>query len=246
MRSGLLVVELALEPWGAPHAALLNQLPAEEQRRIERCRHDADRYRSLAAALLPRLVIAHQIKQTLARIRFERSQSGKPFYPSDPGFHFNLSHSGSIVALAVGATPVGVDVEQTRISRDSEAIAKRFFTADEQHWLASFNDAERERRFVALWSRKESLLKASGEGVAGGLNSFSAIPREDSELAVDYRGRLWFLRSYPTLPGYALALCSGSPGFPLPIRAQVRAAQFIDELKPAVAALVSEKAEMLD
>lgn len=102
---------------------------------------------------------------------------------------------------------------------------------------ARFDPTERRDRFVALWSRKESLLKATGEGVAGGLSTFCAIAEDDAEIEIDHRGQRWFLRSYPTLPGYGLALCTGAPGLPQPLRAQARAAQFLDDLKPAIAAL---------
>ncbi|MBK5941387.1 4'-phosphopantetheinyl transferase family protein [Halochromatium roseum] len=239
IQTGLLVVELALESWAAAQAALLEQLPAEEQSRILRYRRDADRYRSLIAALLPRLLISHRHQQPLAQIQVERGPTGKPFYPDDPKLHFNLSHSGRFVALAFSASPVGVDVEQMRPIRDWDAIAKRFFAVEEQQWLARFDHAERRHRFVTLWSRKESLLKATGEGVAGGLSSFCAIAEDDVEIEIDHRGQRWFLRSYPTLPGYGLALCAGSPSLPQPLQAQLRAAHCLADIEPAIAALLA-------
>lgn len=242
MRTGLLVVKLALEPWGADQTRLLSQLPTEEQSRIKRYRRDADRYRGLAAGLLPRLLIAHQSGQPLSAIRFQRSAAGKPFYPLDPGFHFNLSHSGRYIALAVGPSPVGVDVEQLRQNMDWEAIAKRYFADDEQRWLAGFDQAERKRRFIALWTRKESLLKATGEGVAGGLSAFSAIAEDDAEIAIAHRERTWFLRSYPALADSGLALCSGTADLPQPLLTRARAAQFIGDTEAAVALLAQTEA----
>ena len=242
MCTGLLVVELALESWNADQMRLLSQLPTEEQSRIERYRRDADRYRGLAAALLPRLLIAHQSGQPLSAIHFERSPAGKPFYPLDLGFHFNLSHSGRYIALAVGPSPVGVDVEQLRPTMDWDAIAKRFFAADEQRWLAGFDEAERQRRFIALWTRKESLLKATGEGVAGGLSAFSAIAEDDTEIAIAHRERTWFLRSYPALADSGLALCSGTAGLPQPVLTRARAAQFIGDTEAALASLAQTEA----
>ncbi len=235
--TGLLVVELELGPWGTDQIRLLTQLPGEEQNRIRRYRRDADRYRSLAAALLPRLLIAHRSSQPMSAIQFERGRTGKPSYPRDPSVHFNLSHSGRYIALAVAATPVGVDLEQLRPHVDYEAIAKRFFAADEQRWLAGFHESERQRRFIALWSRKESLLKATGDGVAGGLSAFSAIAEDDTEIEIPYRGHTWFLRSYSALPQSGLALCCGSAGLPDPVLTQARAAQFINDTAPAVASL---------
>ena len=68
--------------------------------------------------------------------------------------------------------------------RDIEAIAQRFFAADEQQWLARFAESERQARFIELWSRKESVLKATGDGLAGALSSFSVIPETDAGMEV--------------------------------------------------------------
>ncbi|WP_462320747.1 4'-phosphopantetheinyl transferase family protein [Halochromatium sp.] len=246
--TGLLVVELELESWGPAQNRLLTRLPSEDQSRILRYRRDADRERALVAALLPRLLIAQRssqpFSQPLSAIRFDRSPSGKPSYPGDPSFHFNLSHSGRYVALAVACNPVGVDVEQLRPTLDWAAIAKRFFAADEQRWLAGLDDATHQRRFIALWSRKESLLKATGEGVAGGLSRFSAIADDDVEIEVTHRGRRWFLRSYSILPYYGLALCCGSAGLPEPLLTQARASMLISDTASAVAALARRLADV--
>ncbi len=241
----LLLVELSLAPWGKRQAALLALLPAEEQARIQRYRQDQDRSRGLVAALLPRLLIARETGQPLAAIRFARAEHGKPYYADDATLHFNLSHSGVHVALAVGPKAVGVDVEQIRPARDWEAIAQRFFAADEQRWLARFADGERQARFFELWSRKESLLKATGDGLAGALSSFSAIPatgargavNADKEHRIRFRGTFWHLRSYQGIPGCALALCARAPGLPAPLRVDTRIEDLIERTSAAVDAL---------
>ncbi|MBK5929299.1 4'-phosphopantetheinyl transferase family protein [Halochromatium salexigens] len=258
-QNGLLLVELSLTPWGERHAALLALLPAEEQARIQRYRQDQDRSRGLVAALLPRLLIARETGQPLAAIRFARAEHGKPYHADDATLHFNLSHSGVHVALAVGPAPVGVDVEQIRPTRDWEAIAQRFFAADEQRWLARFADGERQARFFELWSRKESLLKATGDGLAGALSSFSAIPvtaageevgtcvevdvgasakvNANKEHRIRFRGISWHLRSYQGIPGCALALCARAPGLPAPLRVDTRVEDLIERTSAAVDAL---------
>lgn len=234
-QNGLLLVELSLTPWGERQAALLALLPTEEQARIQRYRQDQDRNRGLVAALLPRLLIARETGQPLAAIRFAHGERGKPYYPDDSTLHFNLSHSGVHVALAVGPEAVGVDVEQLRPARDWEAIARRFFAADEQRWLARFGDSERQARFFELWSRKESLLKATGDGLAGALSSFSVIPEADT--LIRFRGISWNLRSYQGIPGCALALCARAPGLPAPLRVETSVEDLIERTSVAVDAL---------
>lgn len=237
---GLLLLELQLVPWGPTQSALMARLPAAECARIERYRRDDDRTRALAAALLPRLLIARRTGLALAAIELPRTPAGKPFYRPDPRLQFNLSHAGAYVALAVGRSAVGVDVEQVRLDRDLEGIARRFFAPEEQRWLARCDAIERSRCFFDLWSRKESLLKATGEGLAGSLASFSAVIIDGDELCLEVRGARWRLRSYHELPGYSLALCAGSALPPTPILVSAP----IDALIEGTSAAIDELAQV--
>lgn len=39
---------------------------------------------------------------------------GKPYFPARPAFHYSISHSGEWVVCAVGAVPLGVDIQVER------------------------------------------------------------------------------------------------------------------------------------
>ncbi|WP_200346296.1 4'-phosphopantetheinyl transferase superfamily protein [Halochromatium glycolicum] len=210
----LLLARIALEPDETTQADLLEALPADERARISRFRQMADQMRAITAAILPRLAIHRLHGVPLDQIALPRSSAGKPCYPDDPDFHFNLSHSGEYVGLGIGGAPLGVDCEQIRADRDQDAIARRFFTPDEQRWLAEFSSAERAQRFFELWSRKESLLKATGVGLSGSLASFDARPSRDRGTEVRVNGQRWFICSYSALQGYSVALCSAQPDLP--------------------------------
>lgn len=217
-------MEIAIESWTPEHSRLLAALPGAEQERIARYRAPADRIRGLVGALLPRLVIANREKKPLDQIHLPRSAKGKPYHPDDPGFCFNLSHSGELVALAIGPAPVGVDCEQIRPARDWQGIARRFFTAAERHWLASVRTGDLAQRFFELWSRKESLLKATGDGLSGSISALSVCPESDDDSRVDFQGQSWFIRTYRNCPGYSVALSSASPWLPAePICVDARA-----------------------
>jgi 4'-phosphopantetheinyl transferase len=218
--TGMLLFELALEPWTTENERLLTLLPVEERERILRLRRDEDRSRALMAALLPRLAIAARRAVPINTIRLPRTAAGKPYDPDDPAFCFNLSHSGRYVALAMGPEPVGIDIEQIRTGNDCDAIAARYFAPAEQDWLRRFDDAGRRVRFFELWSRKESILKATGEGLAGHLAGFSAVPGPERETVVEIGAERWWVRSYHDLSGYSLAVsttAAGLPGHP-PVR----------------------------
>ena len=48
-----------------------------------------------------------------------RLPGGKPFFPSQPQLHFNLSHSGSYALCALDTSPVGVDIQVVKPWRES-------------------------------------------------------------------------------------------------------------------------------
>ncbi len=167
--------------WLAEPAALLRSAPApldallapEEQARLERAPDAPGARRRTAGRLLARLALARHRPVLPSAWRFAAEPGGRLRIaaPSlDVPLHFNLSHTSGLVACAVReAGPVGVDVEALTGDRPWQALAARFFAPDEARSLAHLGPAERRRRFLLLWTLKEAVLKARGEGLAGGL-----------------------------------------------------------------------------
>ncbi|MFE2597727.1 4'-phosphopantetheinyl transferase family protein [Streptomyces sp. NPDC059396] len=100
----------------------------------------------------------------------ERDAFGKPFVAGMPWFHFSLSHSGDLVALAVDVLPVGVDIQ--RIGAANPDVGKRYFHPEEWASVAERAGADRTYRFHALWALKESYTKHTGQGLRTRLDSF--------------------------------------------------------------------------
>jgi 4'-phosphopantetheinyl transferase len=96
---------------------------------------------------------------------------GKPRLAEDPGrLSFNLSHSGDLALIAVGAggTEVGVDVERLKARRDLVRLAARWLPEDDAAVVASAaSEEEREVAFYAAWTRHEARVKCTGVGLAG-------------------------------------------------------------------------------
>ena len=63
---------------------------------------------------------------------------------------------------------------------DVAAIAGRFFTACEQRLIARDSSL-----FFDIWTAKEAYLKYTGEGLAGGLGSFSVVDADRLAAAVN-------------------------------------------------------------
>ena len=100
--------------------------------------------------------------------------SGKPYIPGG-SVNFNLSHSGSILVLAVSESlEVGIDLEQLenrRSNPDYMRLAERFFTEEEAEYIASSGLSD----FIRIWTMKEACVKLKGTGIAGGLNRFTVV-----------------------------------------------------------------------
>ena len=117
---------------------------------------------------------AHRLLQTICGFsaRILREAHGKPYFPDHPDCHFSLSHTRGMVVCALSNTRVGVDVERPRIIRP--ALARRCFGEAELVWAQADK-----QRFLALWTRKEAVLKCSGEGITRPLREIPVLDRAD-------------------------------------------------------------------
>jgi 4'-phosphopantetheinyl transferase len=103
-----------------------------------------------------------------------------------------------------------------------ERLTKRFFTPTEGEAFLRLPAAERTAAFFRLWTRKEALLKATGQGIAHGLERFEvSCEPEGGLLAVEgdqARAALWTLRSWSPAEGYVAAVAVPQPGASLHCR----------------------------
>ena len=57
-------------------------------------------------------------------------------------------------------------------------MVRRFFSPEEQEYIFSVEGRERDIRFITIWSRKESLLKRTGEGLTRDLRQVCCLSGE--------------------------------------------------------------------
>ena len=106
----------------------------------------------------------------------ERLERGKPWFPARPDLRFNLSHSGPYSLCAVGEREVGVDIEAVRPR--APGLAPRALSDGEYHWYEARGG--RLEDFYTLWTRKESLAKYTGEGIADVRRIVPPLPGEEA------------------------------------------------------------------
>jgi 4'-phosphopantetheinyl transferase len=198
---------------GAPAAVDEALLDDEERARSRRFVRSLDRHRFVLAHAALRLFLARCLDVDPVTVCYEKGPHGKPRLGTGlVPLEFNLSHSEMLGLLAVAqGRPVGVDVERIREVPDVLGIADAHFSAVERRRLRSLPPAERRAAFIRCWTRKEAVLKASGEGLGLRLDSFDVELAEGSTSALErFAGRPgnlaeWSLRDLPSPPGYAAA-----------------------------------------
>jgi 4'-phosphopantetheinyl transferase len=162
-------------------AVNLSSLEAGRASRFHFPRH---RDRFIAGRGFLRAVLGHYLRTEPGTLEFSYGAQGKPALAgvhARNGLHFNLAHSEDLVLLAVThANSVGVDVERVRTLRDPEELVARFFSPRESAAFRKVSPDRKPAAFFNLWTRKESWLKATGEGIGGSLHlvEVSFLPGE--------------------------------------------------------------------
>ena len=158
------------------YEADLKRLPPQRYEKAMTYRFLSDRKRCVRAYMLLWEGLSREYGAENAPL-FDILSHGKPVLRGCPDLHFSLSHSGNAVLCALDRHPVGADIEMIR-RRSLE------------HLLSVFSDRERtsieqaaspELCFTRLWTRKESYLKLTGEGLTG-TKALREIPTEDTDM----------------------------------------------------------------
>jgi 4'-phosphopantetheinyl transferase len=196
-------------------ARLARYLSPDELERAAGFHFQADHDRYVVARAASRLQISAFLKRDPRTLLFAYTSYGKP-YIANSGIEFNLSHSGDWVVFAFAQSPnaikLGVDIEHMRAFPDMRDVAQLNFAASEfARWNATLA-RDRTAAFYRCWTRKESFIKAMGEGLSCPLHSFEvefALHRPARLLAVNgdaAAAAQWWMADLPAAPGYAAAV----------------------------------------
>jgi 4'-phosphopantetheinyl transferase len=141
-------------------------LSGEELQRLERIRFPEQRREYLLGKALTRAVLAAFCFLRPEQVAITKCRDGKPILERCDVLDFNLSHTKGVTLLAVTrAGIVGVDIENRRRRPGDLMLARRHFAQTEYQDLQQLNAADGATALVALWTLKESLLKAIGCGL---------------------------------------------------------------------------------
>ncbi len=169
---GIAVCALSLDrPPDAGWDAWLPNFDEDERSRAGRFHRSEDRAAFIAAHALLRVLLtacAGRGAPAPKEWRFAFGPRGKPcLREGSAPLHFNLSHAeGLVVCVVAKERDVGVDVEPADRNIDWRAMARRVLTAAELRIVETCAPVHQSQAFLRLWTLKEALGKAVGEGLA--------------------------------------------------------------------------------
>jgi 4'-phosphopantetheinyl transferase len=179
----------------------------------------AERHRLdyIAAHAALRFVLGNCLGVTPAGVRFSEGTKGeKPALLKQkgrPDLRFNLSHTAGAVLIAIAwEQEIGVDVEWQRPLDDLATMVRSVMSEVEFDRWNRLPQADRERAFYHLWTRKEAYLKAIGLGLYRTLQDVtvpvSASTLFQSRHIADLSGtEVWSVQDIPVPEGYSASLC---------------------------------------
>lgn len=158
-------------------------LSRDEKLRADRFQFEHDRRRFIVARGKLRLLLGRRLDVAPSTIVFAYTKHGKPFVAGTTvQIHFNISHSEERALYAMSRQcPLGVDIEYLNRDIDCQGLARRFFTRRESTALQHLPAASRKRAFLACWTRKEAVIKATGDGLSLPLDQVEVTVEPDAE-----------------------------------------------------------------
>jgi len=177
-----------LRQWNPWRHEAWSLLDAPERQRAGQRRFADDREALALTYALHRLFVASSLGIEPDAVEIARDAEGAPHLPGialhGRKVHTSLSHADGVSAFALCALgPVGIDVEAAFRAAELPGIASSVCHPSELESLATFAEPARSRALLALWVRKEALLKAEGIGLAREMCSFHAAAGAEFLLA---------------------------------------------------------------
>jgi len=150
---------------------------------------------------------------------FEANEYGRPHIANAEGLaahlHFNISHTNSLIAVAVSLQgPLGVDTENVSRRLTVAPLADRYFADKEKTDLQTLPEPLQPLRFFQYWTLKESYIKARGMGLSIPLDRFSFDASQPTRITFSVDPILeddaahWTFWQWSLAEGYLLALCA--------------------------------------
>lgn len=181
---------------------LTDTLSPDEIARADRFKFAQHRNRFIAARGYLRQILSSYLQKPSQEIIFNYSDRGKPKLPNT-NLQFNVSHSQDIALYGITKNNlIGIDIEYLRSNVECDKIAERFFNERESQIINNLSQEKQAQIFYHFWTIKEAYLKATGEGLGGGLETVAIELNSNLEAEVKaianntIKPHNWFFESF--------------------------------------------------
>ncbi|MFI5693518.1 4'-phosphopantetheinyl transferase family protein [Kribbella sp. NPDC051586] len=180
----------------------VEDLDGAERGRLAGYVREVDRARFLLGVTITRRVLGRRFSLPAAKVGLDRTcaECGKPHGKvRADGVELSVTHSGDLVGVAIADVPVGIDVEAVDPELDVDAAARVALSPNEVRDLSGYDGIAKAQAFTTYWTRKEAVLKATGEGLRGDLQAGvpAGIQVQELEVGADHRAALAILSAEP-------------------------------------------------
>lgn len=180
-------------------------LTGAEQQRARRYHAAADYHRFVIGRAALRLLLGGCLGLPPTALHFAPGDNHKPILATAPELHYNVSHSGNWVLIAIAAVAVGVDVEKINAQFPFEEVLEHSFSEPERMFIG--RHPAQPAAFYRLWTRKEAFVKATAQGIDA---DFTRVPALDGRhpWQATYPNTVadWTVSSFAAAPGYVAAV----------------------------------------
>jgi len=156
-------------------------LSIEEIEKARRFRSINDAKRFVCTRYGIRNILSFFLNISPKSILFQLELNNKPYVE---GIEFNITHCADLVIFAISKNPIGVDIELCKKDFDFNGITAITLTEPELKLME--NGPYGNQTFYWLWTRKEALLKATGEGLIDQMNDVSVLKDQVVRLSRTY------------------------------------------------------------
>lgn len=160
---------------------VLKYLSSKEKAAFNRIKNEKRRIEYLSGVIATKELYSEfqEDKDVLKKIEIRKMEKGQPFlFDKEKGkrsnIHLSISHSGDFAVSTLSEKPVGVDIE--KIEKRDEGFFKEAFTEEERKII--LND---DNLGTIIWTIKEAVSKALGEGLHLSLHDVEIFKEKKSE-----------------------------------------------------------------
>jgi 4'-phosphopantetheinyl transferase len=165
-------------------AAAQHLLSAAERERAARFGTAELRARYVAGRATLRLLLGQYLGMAGEDVPLARARRGRPVLQLADAPDFNVSHTRDAALFAIAPSArIGVDLERRDRSVDAAMLSRKFLTAHERQAMNALPAGAQREYFLRLWTCKEAMSKATGDGLSAPLSRMS-VSAEGRRLAL--------------------------------------------------------------